>query len=444
MKLASESSYRFERGVDPAGVDAAARRAAELIVDLAGGDIAPGVTRAGPLASAEPPRLMLTLRPQRCRDVLGLDLSEDQQARLLNRLGLRARLTDDGIVCEPPTYRLDLTREIDLVEEVARVHGLDALPVHDELPVRAKPGSDQQQATDAIGDVLVGHGFHEIITFSFVSDEHAQGFVPAPAEAVRLDDERRKAEPLLRPSLLPSLLAVRKQNQDAGNERVAIFELGAAWVRPDGSDVAESRCLSLLLDAAEPDAAVRHVRGTLEELLEQLGGPKAAASLSVHPRVDDDPAGLWWDVADLKLDDQPLGVMGLPSDKTLKRFGLQQQAVLAELDAAVLLSLWPPPKTSQPLPRHPAIERDLSIVVDENVAWAAVEQAVRAVNPALLEAIEYRGVYRGEQVGPGRKSLNFRLRFRDPDQTLRHEQVDSQMQAVVDTLQQQIAAELRT
>src|SRR5690606_32459854 len=136
LKLASDSSYRFERGVDPRGIEIASRRAAQLILELAGGELAEGIIRAG---EPEPEPSILTLRPERCNALLGTDLSIEEQSQLLARLGLQPRAQDGSIVCTVPTYRLDLQREIDLVEEVGRLHGLNRIATRERIEIQARP-----------------------------------------------------------------------------------------------------------------------------------------------------------------------------------------------------------------------------------------------------------------------------------------------------------------
>ncbi|MEL7089122.1 MAG: phenylalanine--tRNA ligase subunit beta, partial [Planctomycetota bacterium] len=161
LKLASDSSFRFERGVDPAGVERASRRAAALIVELAGGTLAEGVIRVGALAEKETEPHTLTLRAARCQKLLGINLSAQQQADYLKRIGLPARTDGESVIANIPTFRLDLAREVDLIEEIARLHGMDAIPMKPKLELVAKPPQASVQAKRLIGDALVAHGYHE-------------------------------------------------------------------------------------------------------------------------------------------------------------------------------------------------------------------------------------------------------------------------------------------
>ena len=434
LKLASDSSYRFERGVDPAGVEAASRRAAQLIVEIAGGQLAPGVIRQG---EATPPPHEVQVRPGRVNALLGYDLSADRMVGLLDALGLSPKADGELIACTIPSHRLDLHREADLVEEIARLHGYDAIPTAQAMRVRVRPAQPSVEVRRLIGQVLVAHGYHETITFSFTAPGLAEPFMEAGEELIELDDERRAAEPALRPSLLPSLLTVRKTNQDAGNRDVRLFEVARTFSKRDGA-YHEMKELALLADG-ETDDALRQIRGTLEELGEQVGCPLAFVAAQELPNWT--KAAGW--ITPAAEPERIIGQYGAAGDAVLDRFDLKTPVTLAWIDYDRLVADYPPQPAVAALPKYPAIERDLSIVVDEQTPWQAIARTIDEAGPTLLERVEYVGVYRGKQVGPGRKSVTFRLSFRDPDKTLRHEEVDPQVNKVVEALADRHAAELR-
>ena len=436
LKLASDSSYRFERGVDPVGVEAASRRAAQLIVELAGGRLAEGVVRVGEDQPASGGRTA-TMRIARCNALLGMDLTAQQQADCLDRLGLNPTVdaTAGTITCAVPTFRLDLEREVDLIEEVARLTGLGNIPTTQRIHIVARPPQIEATARQRLAEVLVAHGYHETITFSFISEKHGKAFLPAGAGAVTISDERRKAEPMLRPSVLPSLLACRKTNQDVGNADVRLFETASVWHERDGKKL-ERRTLGLLCDADDAQQALRGVRSAIAEVVERLAG-------DVGVRIDPGDDARFDGGARVIVEDQPLGAFGLLSAKLQALFDLQTPVVVAELEVERLLARYPASRQVGDLPRFPGIERDLSVVVADSVPWAAIEQAVHATSPAMLESLAFTGIYRGKPIEKGKKSVTFRMTYRDPAGTLRHDQVDPQMDAVVKALKDKVGAELR-
>jgi phenylalanyl-tRNA synthetase beta chain len=436
LKLASDSSFRFERGVDPVGVDRASRRAAGLIVELAGGHLAGDVVRVG---DHEPQLHEVSMRVSRCNALLGLDLDAGEQSEYLDSLGLQPRVDGEAIICTIPSYRLDLHREVDLIEEVARRYGLERIGVQETIHIVVRLPQPQVRARDELCRVLVAHGFHETINFSFISPRVGEAFVSQEAQAVLIDDERRRAEPMLRPSVLVSLLGCRKSNQDRGNHGIGLFETAAVWDQHQ-QQIREREALGMLVDAEDQDQALRQLRGCIEELIETLGGAAVVGRLQFKPTE----AANFAIAADVCLDEKLLGTMGLIDGATCSLFGLQTPVAGAELDVLPLLELYPPQRQIGALPRFPAIERDLSIVVDESVTWQTIEQTVRDAKPDLLESIAFLGVYRGKPIVKTKKSVSFRMLFRDPVSTLRHDQVDTQVSSVVGLLTDSLQAELRS
>jgi phenylalanyl-tRNA synthetase beta chain len=434
LKLKSDSSYRFERGVDPMGVDLASRRAVKLIIELGGGTLCEGVIRIG--AGAPTPRA-IDMRIDRCNALLGIALPPAQMVDLLNRLGLFAKLNGGVITCVVPTYRLDLEREVDLIEEVARLHGLNQVPQRDRIAMTVRPVQPITLARRRMRETLIAHGYHETISQSFLAPKLGEPFLPAGDEPVAVSHEVRKGEGMLRPSVLPSLLACRKTNQDVGNAAVKLFETASCWSRRQGK-IVERVTLSILTDVAGGiSETLRGLAGAIEELNSALGGSKAAVSLAP---VDSPHHSI---AADVKLNGVAIGRIGVLSDPLTKLFDLQTQVVLAELELPSLLALHPPSRQVGALPRFPGIERDLSVVVADEVNWSEIEKQVRETRPAMLEELRFVTTYRGKPIAAGRKSVTFRLVFRDPRATLRHDQVDPQVAAVVDRLKASVGAELR-
>ena len=438
LKLTTDSSHRFERGVDPAGVAHASHRALALIRATAGGAPAPGWLEAG---SAPTASTRVAMRTQRCNRVLGLELSVETQTGLLHRLALEPEPEEAGrrIACAVPSFRRDLAREVDLIEEIGRLHGLDAVPSETAMRITARPPQPDVEARRALGRVLTAHGYHETVTFGFLAEATARRFLGAGEELAWVAAATRSPEaPVLRPSLIPSLLACRKHNQDLGNRALRLFEVAETWRRtaPDGK-LAERQALGLLCDApAGGQAAVRDLRGTLEELFAWVAGPDRLAVVPAEaPPLE--PA------ARLEMDGEPIGVLGWVPDDLRGAFDLEEGAVAAELAAPPLWRAYPPAPRRDPLPRVPGIDRELSVLVDEGVAWASVEAAVRAAEPERLESIRFLETYRGKPVPRGKKSVSFRLRFRDPARTLTHEEVAPQADAVVAALRERVGAELR-
>jgi len=472
LQVRTDAGHRFERIVDARTIEFAARRAVAMIVKVAGGKLCEGV-----LSQGQPPAdaTDIRLRPARVQAIMGTPVEMQEIAKHLRAVGVEVEpigRTTDAIRCIVPAHRPDLTREIDLIEEIARLRGLESIPTGEMLPVRVSPPQPSEVAMREVGAILIGQGFFETVTFSFVGRKHAQMFKVAEIDLVEVDDERRGEEPVLRPSIIPSLLVCRRANQDAGarpDGGVRLFEFAATFgqtlnhetkdaaarnVKPSRPGVSvEHRHLGLLIDVpnagpgskvglAEKQAGVRALRGAIESICRAVAGPVMPLDVVAMepPSQAFEPAAF----AGLKLGSKFIGTLGLVSAATLKELGLEMPVVAAELHLESLLTFYPPRTHLTPLPAFPAIERDLSLIVGEAVTWATVAEALSGAHVQRLEATNFVGTYRGTQVGAGKKSMTLRMRFRDPSRTLRHEEVDPQVASVVELMKQRVGAEVRT
>lgn len=454
----TEASHRFERTVDPRTIERAAQRAAALIVKLAGGTLAPGIVRAG----VEPrPPTVVRLRPARCAAVLGVDVPAPEIARVLGALEIAAAPADDGALsCTIPAHRPDLEREIDLIEEVARIRGLDKLPVHEKVAVRVSAPQKSERAVRDLCAALTGMGFYETVTFTFVTPDHAAPFLPEGLRTVSVSRERRPADPVLRPSALPSLLACRRKNQDGGAHAddagdgdggVRLFEVSSVFAQDAAGRSAERTNVALLCDASFPAGAkgaeqrqnaVRLLRAAVENAARTLGGAETRVEFAPaqRPPVAAYEPGA---CAEVRVNGQRAGVAGLLAAGVQREYGLERPVAIAEIGLAELVALYPPRSLVHALPEFPAIERDLSLIVPEQTPWARIDALVHTLRLPLLEHSAFIGAFRGQPIPAGRKSVTLRLRFRDPARTLRREEVDPQMNTLMDKARAELGAEIR-
>lgn len=430
--IPSDAAYRFERGVNPAAVNAAADRLADLILQLCGGALCEGVVSDGkPLA----PTRTVEMRCDRCRRIIGLPINDEQMRDVLARLDMQPRLEHGVIHCTIPAQRLDIEREIDLIEEVARLNGLEKLPVADAIAVRIAPPQPTELARRAVNDALVGMGYIETVTHSLVSEAAAKAFLPPGITVLKIEDERAGAEPVLRPSILPSLLRVFAHNRDNGVHDVRLFETASTFALMKDQHIER---VNLAILAPGGDEGLREIRGVIDRLVRIIRGGAAvvdAESQQVMP---------WFAPgAVLKVNGEVLGLCGAIAPNIARQFGLNMPIVGAEIGLPQHYGLYPPETEAKALPAFPSIERDISAIIDDRTSWAQVREAIAALHLQHAEAVEFVTVFRGKQIGPGRKSLSLRIRFRAPDQTLKHEHVDPQMQRVMDALKSTFKAEIR-
>ncbi|MFQ6036778.1 MAG: phenylalanine--tRNA ligase subunit beta [Sedimentisphaerales bacterium] len=433
LALPSEAAFRFERIVDIEMVDWASKRTCQLITQVAGGKVAKGVVDIYP---KKPAPKEVTLRLQRLNMLLGINVAPDEVVRILSVLSFKPRYKDDLIVCCVPSWRSDIYREVDLIEEVARVYGYHKIPTKRKIEIEAVPVDTRQKLTESIGRYLNGCGFFETISVGFVSDSVAELFTERDAKQhLSVKDESRKSANLLRQSLLGSLLAVLKTNLNAKNLPCRIFEIADTFVptAQRGSLPIEKAKLALVCDSN-----FRDLRGVVEGLIK---------SIDRDAKIEFRPVELVWAEAgaEITANDKTIGAAGIFSQAVKQKFDFKDLAPCgAELDFEQLMALQSGLIKLKPIPRFPAIERDLSIIIDEQIRWADIVKAIRGKAPAELQDIRFVETYRGKGIPPSRKSVTLSLRFRDQEGTLTHDTVDQFQANIVDSLTDSVGAELRT
>jgi phenylalanyl-tRNA synthetase beta chain len=430
LALRSDSSYRFERGIDPTLPLRASLRAAELILQFAGGQLAAGVVSAG--AENYHPK-SLQLRLSQLERILGINLPAEEVVQALSRLHLSPRLAGQTIEVHVPSWRLDLNIEADLVEEVIRVLGYDRIPVRPEIAIRLQPADPSTAALETIRQTLIAAGFYESVTFSFVSDALKDSFFPPGTHALRADPSVRKADAMLRPSLLPGLLESVRRNETVGIPSARLFEVGSAYLATDRGSPDERRKLALVGGADWHD-----IRGVVEGLLNKLNADKP---IRFAPAAR---AGFVAGAcAQVYLDDKPIGFAGQIDPAVTAQLSLRHTPMAAELDLQELITTAARIPRQRPLPQYPAARRDLSLLVDESVTYEKIEAALAASTPPHLEAIEYVTTFRGKPLEPGKKSVTVTLVFRSESTTLTGEQVESSVTAAIASASEKLPATLR-
>ncbi|MBI3191249.1 MAG: phenylalanine--tRNA ligase subunit beta, partial [Pedosphaera parvula] len=431
LGLRTESSYRFERGADIGICDYASRRAAQLILETAGGELAEGVVDAYPKPVEAKQR---TLRPEKVNELLGIPLRPEESQYFLSQLGLKvtnrkARPVGAGESVEPvtfsiPTFRVDLKREVDLIEEVARLYGVDKIPA---TPPRGAIGANSYDAEhEQLGEarsILSGLGLNEAQGQTLISDAAAK-LVAGADSLVPLANPLSSDMNVLRPSLLPGLLDALRHNVSHKEYDVALFEVGRVFQRVTGGSSAEQGrkqsqlpeaggvgkeerriAIALTGQRAQPfwsgddrDAKLDlyDLKGVVEEFLEQFG---------IRGVVYEKRAGstsLFLESATVMLGGKLLlGEMGQLLPPLAKRYDLRDAVLLAELNLDLLLARRKSAKSFKPLPAFPSVRRDVAMLVPESATFDTVLAVVKRVKPANLENMELFDVFRGKNVPEG-------------------------------------------
>lgn len=434
LNLHSDSSYRFERGVDRGNLDWASRRCAQLILDLAGGELCEGVIVAGtPAPAAHAP---VVLRLSQIARVLGIDISQPEVERILKVLGLQQQPSPAGTCAfVPPTWRRDLTREIDLIEEVARVHGYEKIPEDVPVPLTVSTATTHDRLCEKLAQTLVGAGFFESVTLSFVPEDLHQLVRPwTDRPPLRVEHSSRQRENILRQSLVPSLLAVRRQNERHGTFGSQLFEIARVFLAAEpGNPAAEPKVLS-----AVSGRSFAELKGVVEALVDAANHK---ATLTVSPAE-----GNWFQPgrgAELKLGEQRLGWLGEISDAVRGKLDLHDPVAMFELNLAALEAIAEFSPKYAPVAEFQGSDRDLNFVLDEAVTWQELEDVVRQAAGPLLAGVAFESQYRGPQIPADKKSYVLRLHYRAPDRTLTADEVDAAQREVVSACQTRLGAAQR-
>jgi phenylalanyl-tRNA synthetase beta chain len=435
LGLMSPSSYRFERPIDPSMTDWASRRCAELVLELAGGSLHEGVIDIGGDRS-EDPREPVTLKFSELRRVLGIDVPRERALEILDALGLE-RVSADGAACSylAPSWRSDLGREIDLVEEVARIHGYEHIPEDRPVPVAGSTRSPRERVESALRDGLNGMGFDEAYTFSMVAESLLVAVDPAPVgPPLKADHSTRRRENLLRQSLAPSLAEALAYNESHGVSGAALFEIADVYLTRPGQVLPDERARLAVASGADFFA----LKGVVEALLGRLHvkGELSAKPVELAPFA---PGR----TAELAVGGAHLGYVGELDRAFLDRVGLKGTASAAELDLALLIERAETVPQASPVPAFPAVVRDLSLVVDQGLPWAELESAARKSAGPALESVDFLDTFAGGNIPPGRHSLHFAMTFRLHNRTLTGEEVERAVRSVADDCAARFGAALR-
>jgi len=466
LGLASDASQRFGRRVDPELTVKAAARAAHLMAELGGGTVVPTI---GDLYPGRQPQRVIEFDPAYAIRILGIEVPVGEMTRILSSLEFQVSRSQvpgstdnlkpetpqpETLLVTIPSHRLDVTRPIDLVEEVGRIWGYDRFPttlMRDELPPQR--ANSRLAGAERVRDLLVGCGLDEVITYSLVSigDEgqlRPQGPPPDPADYLRVLNPLSTERVHMRQTLLPSLLHTTCENLRF-LDRVAIFEIGAVYLPVDGQVLPdEPRRLTIVMtgprearswmrgqDRAPVD--LYDLKGVVEALLTGLG-LKGAFEQSEHPAFHPGRC------AQVSVEDGAVGMMGELHPVVREAFDLPAQPVCAlEFNLDRLLDAWGTPRRMTPISVHPPVYEDLAVVVDEDVPAVRVRDLIAQTGGGLLRAVLLFDVYRGTQVGAGRKSLAYRLTYQADDRTLTDREVSKVRAKIVGRLEGELGAALR-
>jgi phenylalanyl-tRNA synthetase beta chain len=449
LSLSTEASYRFERGIDIQGADFALQRSLMLIAQLAGGNIAKGIIDCYP-EPWSPARIRL--RADRANEILGTTIDIKQMADHLSSLNMAVRAVDQNRieVCPPP-FRVDITREADLIEEVARLIGYNNIPV--TLPAIRPTEEDYTEFVlrDRIKAMMVGMGFSEIITYCFISPRSADilgaGEKSHLRSFVRLLNPLSQDQSVMRTSLIPGLLSTVRLNSLRDQDDIRVFEWGKVYIKGDGELPQERQVLAALITGLgsrqewyqEPrEADFFDIKGVAENILEELGIDKTEYNRN-RPKEGFDPN----EYARIFYSGSEIGAIGKVSKDVLKGYGVEKNAHILELYIEPLLSSVVWVKKFTPLAKYPSVRRDISIIVNSSIESAMILSIVKEMGNDLVESVDIFDAYQGKQIAHQEKALAVRISYRSDKRTLTDDEVNNIHEGIIEEIHRQTRGRLR-
>ncbi|UCB50492.1 MAG: phenylalanine--tRNA ligase subunit beta [Deltaproteobacteria bacterium] len=452
LAISTEASYRFERGIDIEGVITALRRALMLIEQLAGGQVVKGLIDNYPRPFSPP---VIDLRIDKTNDFLGTSLSQKTIAGYLRALSLQVEEGGPNVIrVKPPTYRVDITREVDLMEEVARLEGYDRIPVRSPH-IRPSDEADTPELIlpDKTREIMVGLGFTEIITYSFISPDSAE-FLRSGKDSllrsfVKLLNPLSTDQSVMRTSLVPGLLDAIRTNIHHGEKDLKLFEWGKVFVRSEKEELPQEvpflgAIMTGLSDQKawyqeERNGDFYDIKGAVEALLTALGlggfrFKRDHIPPHYHPEVS----------SHIHFRDSVIGHVGQILPEVMKSYDLESViAYIFEVDIRTLMENMPEKKAFVPYARFPAVFRDISLIMDRRVASAEVQEIIENEGGELIETLNIYDLYEGGKMDPSEKALTFRICYRSKKGTLDGQEINRLHETIINQIRQKTGGRLR-
>ncbi|NMC26717.1 MAG: phenylalanine--tRNA ligase subunit beta [Syntrophomonadaceae bacterium] len=446
LALRSDSSVRFEKGIDINGVIYASNRAAALMAKYGGGEVSAGICDCYPDPQ---PLSKISLRPERVNYLLGTELSPAQIQNYLNDLKLEWQIENGALLVTIPSYRPDIEMEADLIEEVARLHGYENIPATLPCGDTTQGGLDPFQKFKDQVKQLMANQFYEIITYSFVSPRYFDMLMLPPdskfRQVVRVANPLSEEQSIMRPLLLPGMLETVSRNLARKNTNLAFFEMGSVF-HPLGEELPLGvlKLGAIVAGSTDPNwlklnlnLDYYYLKGSLENLFSKLGvedvGWEETQEPSFHPGR----------TARIVSQGIQLGIIGEIHPLVRQQFDIRPRTCAFELDMENLYACSRPKVMMSAITRYPAVERDLAMVAKQEVQAARAVDIIKEFGGDLLAKVQVFDIYTGEQVAPGHKSMAFNLTFQSDQRTLTESEVNERMELIREGLRTRLQANFR-
>jgi len=446
LGLASESSYRFERGVDQAMIFASSARAQELIKETAGGRLAGKVSDAGSGIEKEKE---ITLSLDEVSRILGVDVAHEKIKDILKKLNLNPVKKKNKIIVTVPSYRTDLGKDIDLIEEIARLYGYDKIPSrlpdftpHKTYALEKKTVSLENE----IRKVLCGMGLNEIMTYSLTSRNAIEHLGISLENLVSLKNPMSSQQEIMRPNLLSEMLEVLNWNLNRKNSLLQLFEINKVYIMNKLTGQAEETVhLSISICGSKPgnwkekprELDLFDLKGIIEILLDYIGVADYKIEKTEHPSLKENMA------ISVNVNAKTCGIFGEVKEDVARKFDIKRKVYLAEFSLDSLFSCANLKKTFKALPKYPSIKRDIAILLDDTINASGIYDVIKEEARGLVRSVDVFDLYKGQQIQEGKKSLAYTIEYRSDERTLNDKEVNEIHKKVQDALTKRLGAQIR-
>lgn len=443
LALPTDSSYRFERKVDIENIKCASDRAAQLILDLAGGEAGEFID----VGKIPQNKNNITLRLDRLNKTLGIDMPQAKAKSILTSLGLKVKSSSKGALkLTPPEFRYDLQTEIDLIEEVARIYGYDNIPETIPPVMEAGKRLPTEIAIDKnIRDIMVSLGLFEIITYSLLSKKSLNLAGLTDDDVIAVKNPLSIEQEIMRPTLLAGMLNAIRWNINRKTKDLKFFELGKVYFKEPDNSFTEKKYLTLGITGQLYDGWIGRPRmetlfdlkGILETLFKGLGIESFSVKESRHNAFS--PSAC----ADIEVNQQTVGVIGQIDQKVSNNYDIKEALYAAEIDCEKLYGHISMEKRFKESPKFPSVIRDISIVADMNILNARILSLIKETAGGILKDAQLVDRYSGGQIPEGKIGLTYRLEYQDPKKTLQDSDIQDVHSRIVSALENNLGAKLR-
>ncbi|WP_290664552.1 phenylalanine--tRNA ligase subunit beta [Ignavibacterium sp.] len=447
LQLSTDSSYRFERGTDPGITKYAAERAAQLIAEISGGEVAEGIIDVYPKIIE---RKEITLRYQRVTKILGYEISKEKIHQILSRLGIALKdINETSLLASVPTFRPDLEREIDLIEEIARVNGYDNIPVVPKISITLEQKVDQQKFEDEVRNIISSLGFSEMINNPLESEWEAK----LTGNPITLANPQSVEMSCLRTSLLAGGLNSVKRNLNFGVRDMMLFEVGNVFNKKSDSsiktfeDISEKQNLILILSGKEEEKFWNTqekyfdfycLKGLVNAFIKKISLDNQLADLYYSSENE-----IYSYYLTKNFKQQVVGTGGKVKRDVLNKFDINQDVFVFEFDLTALKQISPESKKYIEPPKYPKVHRDFAFIFDKNVQYLDVKNFILKKASKLLKSVELFDIFESESLGRDKKSMAFTLEYFDESRTLTEDEVEKDFNYLITEILKEFKAKLR-